>query len=94
TIAKGANPGAANLGSAVLQPSGDHYSSITSGKISGDLTGDVTVQDDSSHNGGTLNFQFGDHISDVVEGDIEACTIPSGSTLKIAGILSTMHVSP
>jgi hypothetical protein len=74
--------GATDVESIVLTPSGDHHSSIASGsKISGDLTGNLTVQKDSSNNGGIINLEIGGSLT----GDIEAYTI---TDLEIEGSLS------
>ncbi len=81
-IANGANAGAANVSSMVMTPRGDHYSSIASGSIiSGNLTGDLTLQETSGGSGGVLSLTIGGN----AEGDITAATI---STLWIGGNLS------
>jgi hypothetical protein len=64
--------GAMDVESIVLTPSGDHHSSVASGsKISGDLTGNLTVKKDTSNNGGDVYFEIGG----LMTGDIEAYTI-------------------
>jgi len=83
-IAKGANAGAANVGSMVLTPDGAEYSSsIDSGsRISGDLTGNMTVQKSSGGSGGSVSFSVGGD----VDGDM---TIPIVSDLTIGGDLTS-----
>ncbi len=81
-IANGANAGAANVASMVLTPSGDHSSSIGTGsRISGNLAGDLTLQETSGGSGGALALTIGGN----VEGDITAATI---SSLTIGGELT------
>lgn len=57
TIDNGGSPGAANLSSAVLTAaSWTGYSSIIGGSISGNLTGNIEVVDDSGGSGGELRL--------------------------------------
>jgi len=56
-IAKGSGAGAANVASMVLTPSGDHYSSVASGsRISGSLSGNLTVQKTTGGSGGAISL--------------------------------------
>jgi len=82
-IANGANAGAANVGSMLLLPGGGASSSIASGSsISGDLTGNLTVQKSSGGSGGSVSFSVGGD----VDGDM---TIPIVSSLTINGDLTS-----
>lgn len=58
-IAKGTAAGAANVGSMVLSPDGASYSSsiLSGSKISGDLTGNLTLQKSSGGEGGAVTLR-------------------------------------
>jgi hypothetical protein len=81
-IAKGSGPGAANLATANLTPAGGHHSSLASGsRISGDLTGSLTVVRDSGGSGGAANL--------AVDGNVSGnLTIPVLNGLSVGGDLS------
>ncbi len=82
-IAKGTAAGAANVGSMVLSPDGASYSSsiLSGSKISGDLTGNLTLQKSSGGEGGAVDLT----IDGDTEGDIQAADIVY---LSIGGSLS------
>jgi len=77
-ISRSGGAGAATIGSIVLTPGGDHYAQILSGSsMTGNLTGDLIVQADSSDNGGTAN---GFYIGGNVTGNV---TLRDGAGLTI-----------
>jgi len=82
-IAKGSGPGAANVGAITLQPTGSHYSSVASGsRISGNLTGNLTVL----RNSGT-----GGEATLTVDGNVASTstiTVPVLKGLTITGDLA------
>ncbi len=74
TIANGANPGAANVKSMVLDDTGwTGYSSITGGQIALDQIGPITVKADGGGNGGALALVIGRYKT----GDLNAATVAS-----------------
>ncbi|MEE9297335.1 MAG: hypothetical protein V3W34_20535 [Phycisphaerae bacterium] len=82
TIANGANPGAANVGSIVLDetdPDWTGYSTLDGETISGNLTGALTVVEDSGGSGGSAS-------AFTIEGDaLGAITLPNGDGFTIEG---------
>jgi hypothetical protein len=83
-IANGTNPGAANLGSAVLTAANwTGSSSVKGGRITGDLDGALTVVDDGSSGGELYMTIDGD-----ADAAITATLVPDGQTLSIGGLLN------
>lgn len=76
-IANGTGFGAANVGSILLQPPTDDYSSIAAGsKINGDLTGNLILQENSFGTGATANFTIeGDVTGNINVGNAAGLTI-------------------
>ncbi len=75
-------PGATNVSAIILDPLGDHFSSITAGsKITGDLTGDLLVEKDALGTGGEADFTIDGNAT----GNITIPTIPTGTRLDING---------
>ncbi len=85
TIANGAYPGAVNVASIDLRAaSWTGYSSIDGGHITGNLTGDLRLQQDSGGAGGDISGTF--TVDDDVSGSIKVPVI--SGTLHINGNLS------
>ncbi|MCH8879295.1 MAG: hypothetical protein IID34_05365 [Planctomycetes bacterium] len=82
TIANGAGAGAANVGTINLTDAGfTGYSSIEGGSIGGNLTGGLTLVQDSGGNGGEITF--------TIDGDVSgAISVPVVKSLWIVGTLS------
>ncbi len=97
TVAHGEQPGAANVGSIVLETDEwTGHSSIAGGRISGGLTGDLTVQE-SSGEGGTVSFTVDGNVEgDITGGTISALSIGGNlslSVVKIYDVTGTMSVA-
>ncbi|MEE9296372.1 MAG: hypothetical protein V3W34_15615, partial [Phycisphaerae bacterium] len=87
TIANGANPGAANVGSLVLDdtnPNWTGFSSISGGRITGSMAGNLTVVQDSGGAGGECSFAIDGNVG----GNITIPTIPYLGIVVIGGDLS------
>ena len=101
-IANGLDFGAANVGSMVLTPNGgSYYSSIASdSRISGDLTGNLTLQKASGGSGGSASLRIsGKVVGDMTIPKLNVLTIGnefSGSMVidELAGEMSIGVVSP